>query len=76
MPRLRPTDWQTQVKIFEAAGFSLERQRGDHLVYSKKDVVRPVIIPKYNEVGLDIIKANMRTAKMDRETYFTLLAEI
>jgi len=73
--KLKPTDWQTQVKIFEAAGFSFVK-KGSHLVYSKEGVTRPVIIPKYNAVSLDIIKANMRTAKMDRETYLALLAKI
>lgn len=73
MPRLTPTDWQTQVKIFEADGFTFEREKGSHLVFSKPGVARPVIIPKYKEIGLDIIKSNMRSAGMSRKRYFELL---
>ncbi|MFP4195111.1 MAG: hypothetical protein ACLFRO_09245 [Desulfobacterales bacterium] len=41
--------------------------------YSKKGCLRPVIIPKYKEVDVDIIKANMRTAGMSREQFFEYL---
>ena len=34
---------------------------------------RPVIIPKYSEVGRDIIQANLRTAGLSRDAYLALL---
>jgi predicted RNA binding protein YcfA (HicA-like mRNA interferase family) len=73
MPRLAPTDWQTQVRIFKADRFNEDRITGSHVVLTKPGVLRPVIIPKYDEVGIDIIKNNMRTAGMSRERYFELL---
>ncbi len=73
MPKLAPTDWQTQVRIFKADGFTITREKGDHLALTKPGVARPVIIPKYKEIGRDIIKANMRTAGMTRDRYFELL---
>ena len=33
MPKLSPTNWQTQVKIFEEFGCVYVRQKGDHLIY-------------------------------------------
>lgn len=74
MPKLTPTDWATLVCVFEADGFVQERTRGSHISLSKPGVPRPIVIPKYDEVGLDIIKGNMRTAGMSRERYFELLA--
>ncbi|MCH8838529.1 MAG: type II toxin-antitoxin system HicA family toxin, partial [Candidatus Marinimicrobia bacterium] len=56
MPRLTPTNWQTQVAIFEADGFGIARIKGSHIVMSKPRVIRPVIIPKYSDVGLDIVR--------------------
>jgi len=76
MPRLVPTSWKVQKAIFEADNFKLERQTDSHLVYSKSGIARPVIIPKYDEIGLDIIKRNMRTAGMSRTRYFELLSKI
>jgi predicted RNA binding protein YcfA (HicA-like mRNA interferase family) len=75
MPKLVPTDWQTQVAIFEADGFKITRQKGSHLALTKDGVARPVIIPKYKEVGVDIIQGNMRTAGMSRKRYFQLKSE-
>ena len=73
MSRLAPTDWRTLVRIFEADGFTRDRTTGSHVVLSKPGIARPVIIPKYAGVGLDIIRSNMRTAGMSRERYLELL---
>jgi predicted RNA binding protein YcfA (HicA-like mRNA interferase family) len=73
MPRITPTDWQTQVRIFEAYGCVFVRQRGDHLIYHHPNARRPVVIPRYKEITPTVIKANMRTVGMTREEYFELL---
>jgi predicted RNA binding protein YcfA (HicA-like mRNA interferase family) len=75
MSSLTPQRWQVLECIFQRDGFVFERETGSHRVYSKAGYDRPVIIPKYNEVGIDIIKSNMRTAKMSRERYFELLSK-
>ena len=72
MPRIQPTDYRTLAKIFEAAGFKFVRQRGDHMVYTKAGVKRPVIIPKYKEVPVFVILNNLRSAGLTREDYFRL----
>jgi hypothetical protein len=41
----------------------------------KPGVLRPVIIPTYDEIDVTIIQTNMRTAGMTRERYFELLAQ-
>lgn len=71
--RLTPTNWQTQEAIYKKLGFVLERESSSHRVYSKKGVVRPLILPKYDEVGLDIMKSNMRTAGISRKEYLKIL---
>jgi predicted RNA binding protein YcfA (HicA-like mRNA interferase family) len=59
--------------VFEKDGFVLRRQEGDHLIFAKAGCLRPVVIPLYNEIDVDIIKSNMRTAAMSRERFFELL---
>ena len=76
MSRLAPADWRTLVRGFEADGFTRDRTTGSHVVLSKPGVARPVVIPKYADIGLDIIRNNMRTADMSRERCFELLGEI
>ena len=76
MNRVTPVGYRKLAKIFEAAGFTLSRQRGDHLVYVKQGVKRPVIIPKYKQVPVFIILNNLRSAGLTREDYFKLLKKI
>ena len=74
--KLALTDWRTLVKIFKADGFTQDRTTGSHVVLSKPGVLRPVIAPRYAEIGLDINRSNMRTAGMSRTRYFSLLKKI
>ena len=76
MSRITPTDWRTLVKVFTAAGFSTDRISGSHVIMSKPGIARPVVIPRYAEVGQDIIRSNMRTARISREQYLKLLEEV
>ena len=76
MPKIFPTDWKTQVKVFEKFGCTFVRQKGDHLIFSYPHARRPVIIPKYEEVTVTIIRTNMKTVGMSREEYFKILESV
>ena len=73
MPKLSPVSYKVLVRVFELDGFRMVREEGDHLVYTKPGVLRPVVVPKYTAVPVFIIKNNLRTAGMSRERYFELL---
>jgi len=75
MPKLRPVSYKTLGRVFERAGFRCVRQEGDHLVYTKIGIARPVVIPKYAAVPVFIIKNNLRSAGISRELYFELLQD-
>ncbi|MBI4443733.1 MAG: type II toxin-antitoxin system HicA family toxin [Acidobacteria bacterium] len=75
MPPIRPVPFQVLVKVFERDGFQLKRQHGDHLIYTKAGVKRPLVIPMYDEVPVFIIKNLLRTAGISREKYFEFLKE-
>jgi predicted RNA binding protein YcfA (HicA-like mRNA interferase family) len=47
MPKLSPVSYRQLVKVFEVEGFRCVRTEGDHLVFTKPGVIRPVVIPKY-----------------------------
>jgi predicted RNA binding protein YcfA (HicA-like mRNA interferase family) len=75
MPRLIPQPYQVLIKIFKKAGFSISRQGKKHIVMHKQGVARPLVIPRYNEVDVDIITSNIRTAGMTRKEYFKFLSD-
>lgn len=76
MPRIVPVSSKVLGKVFEKAGFKCVRTDGDHFVYTKPGVIRPVVIPGRKEVPVFIIKNNLRTAGISREQYFELLKKI
>jgi len=45
-------------------------------VFNYPGARRPVIIPKYDEITVAIIRINMRTVGMSREDYFKILDNI
>jgi predicted RNA binding protein YcfA (HicA-like mRNA interferase family) len=71
--KLSPVSYKQLQKVFEADGFRLVREQGDHMVFTKPGVIRPIVIPKYTAVPVFIIKNNLRSAGMSRERYFGLL---
>lgn len=76
MPRIVPIPASRLKKVFEKAGFTCVRREGDHFVYTKPGIPRPIVIPDWPEVPVFIIKNNLRTANMSREEYFVLLSRI
>ena len=73
MPKLSPVSYKQLVRVFEADGFLWARTEGDHMVYTKPGVLRPVVISKYSAIPVFVIKNNLRTAGMSRDRYFELL---
>ena len=76
MPKITPLPAKSLRKIFEIAGFTCVRIEGDHFVYTKEGIARPVVIPNWKEVPVFVIKNNLRTAGMSRDEYFAFLEEV
>lgn len=76
MPRITPLHWKVLEKLFVAAGFRFARQEGSHRSYVRDGILRPVVIPAYDEVPVSIIRNNMKTAGMQRADFFALLEKV
>lgn len=76
MSRLTPVHYRKLARVFEHKGFGHVRTRGDHLVYAKEGILRPVVIPKYKEIPEFIILKNLKTAGITRSEYLKLLKKI
>ncbi len=73
MPKLSPVHYRKLVRVFEKSGFSPDRTEGDHLIYVKIGIKRPIVIPMYPAVPVFIISNNLKTAGISRQEYFRLL---
>lgn len=43
------------------------------MIFTKPEVVRPIVVPRYDPLPVFIIKNVLRTAGISRERYFELL---
>lgn len=66
MPKFSPVHYKQLVKVFEADGFRLAWEEGDHMIFTKAGVIRPVVIPKYAAVPVFIV--NLRPDPRDCPT--------
>jgi predicted RNA binding protein YcfA (HicA-like mRNA interferase family) len=75
MAAIRPVHYRSLVKVFEQEGFRFDRRKGDHLIYVRAGVKRPLVIPMYDEVPVFVIKNLLRVAGIERDRYFELLSQ-
>ena len=73
MSRIFPIHFQKLVRVLQQEGFVLARERGDHMIFTKQGILRPVVVPRYAQLPVFIIKNVLRTARVSRERYFELL---
>lgn len=72
--KITPTHYETLIKIFELDGFVVKRKKGDHIVMTKPEIKRPIVIKTSPRlVPVTHIRTNMTTAGMTRERFFELL---
>ncbi|WP_369424675.1 type II toxin-antitoxin system HicA family toxin [Methanothrix sp.] len=77
MPRITPVPYRLLVRVFELEGFTVKRQKGDHLIMTKPGVKRPLVIKTSpGEVPVTHILTNLRTAGISRERYLELLSQV
>jgi predicted RNA binding protein YcfA (HicA-like mRNA interferase family) len=75
LPRITPISWKDFERILIKAGCEFDRQVGDHRIYKRKDLKRPIVVPADDPIPVFIIRNNMRTLGLGREEYFKYLEE-
>ena len=73
MPRIVPIHFRKLVRVLEFEGFILVREHGDHMIFRKEGIERPIVVPRYDPLPVFIIKNVLRTARISRDRYFDLL---
>jgi len=75
--KITPIHYRRLVRVFELDGFTVMRQKGDHLILTKPGVSRPVVIKTSpRNVPVTHIMTNLRTAGISRDRYFELLQRV
>lgn len=77
MPRLTPLLLKKWIKFLQFIGCHFERKgKGDHVVWLRKDLKRPIIFQDDKEVTVAVIKSNLRTLGLSTEQYLEILEKL
>ncbi len=73
MPRIVPIHWKRFEKFLLFVGCVFERERGDHRIYWRENIKRPVVIPRDSSLPVFIIRNNLRVLGVSPEEYLRIL---
>ena len=65
--------WKDLERFLFAHGCELKRTKGDHRIYTKPGVKRPLIIPQYNPLPAFIVLNNLRVLGVSKGEFLKFL---
>ncbi len=76
MPKLTPIHWRKFEKFVLYVGCQFERKHGDHRIYWREGLKRPVVFPEDRELPVFIIRNNLRILGISTEEYIEILKDL
>ncbi len=76
MAHLTPIHWRKFEKFLFFIGCSFEREKGDHRIYWRQGLKRPVVIPRDAQLPVFIIRNNLRVLNISPDEYAEILKRI
>lgn len=73
MPRLTPIHWKKLERFFLEVGCEFSHQKGDHRIYKRADLKRPLVIPADKDIPIFIIRNNLRLLKITPGEYLKIV---
>ena len=75
MPKLQNLKFKEFEKFLFAEGCVFVRSKGDHFIYQKYDLDRPIVLPKYKTIPEFIISNNLRLLNKTKKDLLDFLSE-
>jgi len=76
MARITPIHWRKFERFLLKVGCELKREKGDHRIYWRKGVPRPVVIPKDSRLPVFIIRNNLRILGISHQEYLKVIEKL
>lgn len=76
MPRIGAIHWKKFEKFLLAVGCTFDREKGDHRVYWKKGIKRPLVVPRYAQLPDFIILNNLKVLGINRKEYLKIVSKL
>ncbi len=69
MSRIKSTHWKKFEKFLLGVGCEFKRGKGDHRIYWKKGIKRPIVIPRDTSLPAFVVLNNLKILGISREEY-------
>ncbi len=76
MAALRPIHYSKFEKFLKEIGCHLVRQKGDHRIWDRSDLILPLIVRTKKDLPIMEIKSNLRTLGISTEEYLKIIDQI
>jgi predicted RNA binding protein YcfA (HicA-like mRNA interferase family) len=76
MPKISRIHWKKFERFLFKVGCRFKREKGDHRIYTKTGILRPIVIPREKSLPEFIILNNLRILKIDRNEYLKIMSKI
>ena len=76
MPSLRPIHHRKFEKFLVYVGCHLKHQVGDHKMYTRSDLSRPVVVRTLKDLPVTDIKSNLRTLNIQTQEYLNIIEKL
>ena len=76
MPHIQSIHWKEFEKFLLGVGCEFKREKGDHRVYWKAGIKRPVVIPRDTSLPAFIILNNLKILGITREEYLKKIENV
>ena len=76
MPKINPISWKKFEKFVLYVGCTFARQKGDHLIYNRDDLLRPIVFPKDDTIPVFVIRNNLRVLGISHDEYLNILKRL
>jgi len=76
MPRLAPVSWKKFDKFLLFIGCEFKREKGDHRIYWRNGLNRPIVIPRDTALPIFIIRNNLRVLGLSVDEYLEIMERI
>lgn len=76
MPKLSRIHWKKFEKFLLFVGCEFVREKGDHRIYWKQGLPRPIVVPRRNQLEIFIVLNNLRLLGIGAKEYEIILKSL
>lgn len=76
MPKIVSIHWKKFEKFLLEVGCVFKREKGDHRIYWRQGLSRPIVLPRDNQLPVFVIQNNLRILGISREQYLEILERV